>query len=704
MYFQKSKLSAQMRGGGGAALYIKALQKSARPQSLGRGAKLRFLAVFFMAGLMPVSVFAADPAPRLINTDSGINIVYPHANTLDEKKAQLRHAETRNAEVFNRLSECRNACVEDCLSSDSACSYDLCDQGQCQADRQEHEAYQRAVAQLTTAVQRAPRAETANADSTATSNAKSPRIIYGSHTDLASAQSAFTRAQTAFSQRSYHLNKCRESCLANCRSSGSSSCSNTACDQGQCKTPRQDYDETQRARDHYAQNVKNLKTAQTNRANQAMKGGTRSALQQVRESKENMGLYGWMGVGTTALLGYMSYTCCSSLMQNEPTGFKKLWAWIEDDFIEICAKPLEWVVAPVEAGFPAGLTIQSHISPAPGMNSMAGGAAQAAQGAGGGATAPAAGAESALPCTKLWCGIYVAGTVAAGLQTYKIFQQKNKLKTIEKALCEKNSETGACSDNSSENSQQMLAETPYCRENPSRCEEARCAIDPTSPSCNTESTGDIAQRLSSIYNWPEGRNPFGACDQTPSGTVCSAPARNAEQFELSPEEQALLDEAMGQHKSQQKAYLNNKGTAWMGVGTRALLDYQAKTPKEDLTAFTAGPEDLTAGVAASLTALPNRGGSHPDATARAPAQGLANQARTGSLSRQMDKSLNKYYQDGRGEDDPYQGRFVSFGPGKTPVGVKEDNLFLMQHRLYRKLSLTDTFLSHRPRALPQGSR
>ena len=689
---------------------------------------LRLLAVFLMTVWFSAQAVAENPSPRLINTDSGLTIVYPRVSALDEKRAQVRDAERRGALASNRLNDCRNSCLEDCLSSDSkSCSRNGCDQGQCQSDRQEHEAYQRAVAQLTAGVQRAAEegmatAETPGADSATSSSASEstaniesmlPFVI-----DIDEAKSALNSAQTAFSQRSYHLNKCRESCLANCRSSGSSSCSNTACDQGQCKTARQEYDRTGRALSHYRQNVKNLQTAQTNRANKAMKGGTQSALKQVRDSRKNMSLYGWMGVGTTALLAYMSYTCCNNIpgggagdagsgaatnvsanggapastgttgsnsggatdintwvknqgakldyLPKKEESFKKIWAYLPERFASVCAKPFQWAVP----------------------------YASAVEGA----------ATEILPCSNIWCGIYIAGTVAAGLQTYKIFQQKNKLRNIESALCEKNSETKACSGDSEENAQQMMAETPYCRENPANCQATQCAIDPSSPNCDARFAArqDMAQRLSSLYGaWPDGQNPFGTCDQTPEGPVCSSPVRNAGQFELSPEEQALLDEAMGQHLSQQTAYLNHKGAEPLGGGATAFSNHLKRAENnipsaynEHLAQFTAEPAGFTAGPGESLR--PQSG--------RALAQGSKSRGSAGLLSREMDKKLQEYYQDGRGENDPHQGRFTSFGPGNTPVGVKSDNLFLMQHRLYRRLSLGETFLSHRPKAGSQGSR
>lgn len=66
----------------------------------------------------------------------------------------------------------------------------------------------------------------------------------------------------------------------------------------------------------------------------------------------------------------------------------------------------------------------------------------------------------------------------------------------------------------------------------------------------------------------------------------------------------------------------------------------------------------------------------------------------GSLKREMDHILNKYYQDGRGQSDPYQGKFTQLGPSKTIVGHKDDNLFLMSHRLHRRMSSDQAFLSY----------
>ena len=66
----------------------------------------------------------------------------------------------------------------------------------------------------------------------------------------------------------------------------------------------------------------------------------------------------------------------------------------------------------------------------------------------------------------------------------------------------------------------------------------------------------------------------------------------------------------------------------------------------------------------------------------------------GSLKREMDNILNKYYQDGMGGNDPYRGKFTKFGPNKMPVGLEDDNLFLMSHRLHRRMSSDQAFLSY----------
>ena len=131
-----------------------------------------------------------------------------------------------------------------------------------------------------------------------------------------------------------------------------------------------------------------------------------------------------------------------------------------------------------------------------------------------------------LPCSQVWCPIYAGGAVVAGLQTVKMYKQRQKLKKIEESLCEKDAQTGVCSDSESgtQLAQTKWAEVPGCGGNSVRCQQTLCAIDPADPLCShrpgsqsyragltpppiDSSEKGLPDRLSTIYapqgGWPQ---------------------------------------------------------------------------------------------------------------------------------------------------------------------------------------------------------
>ena len=533
---------------------------------------------------------------------------------------------------------------------------------------------------------------------------------------------ALRSAEISLAQRSFHLQKCREACLTNCRSANTATCSKEMCDMGACRTAKQAYDVSKQV---HTTAVRNLERAQRqglinqNKAlagkNQTIKGGAKSALKHTKEARENMGLYVVMGVGTTALLTYMAYTCCSSAfggggggsgqnliepgegglvpglrikMKEDKTILKRFYAWLTGPGLEICSAPFGWAVPSAEA--------------------------------------------TGLPCSQVWCPVYAGGAVVAGLQTLKMYRQREKLKKIEESLCEKDAQTGVCSDSDSgtQLSQTKWAEVPGCEGDSERCQQTMCAIDPASPTCGPSSIktasankGDISslesglpQRLSMVYQpqggWPQNQNPYLSEKVKPR----SNPAAFRVVYNLTPSEERALDKALFEHKQQQQAYLSGMGAeAPEGIKISSLLgqkispeqaEIAGSGPTETETYFESEPAVAGQARAPSGSNMESGvlSGSPPPGpwTAGAPgavpstlsATAAPQKGKAGSLKREMDHILNKYYQDGRGQSDPYQGKFTEFGPNNAPVGLKEDNLFLMSHRLHRRMSSDQAFLSY----------
>ena len=521
-------------------------------------------------------------------------------------------------------------------------------------------------------------------------------------------------AEISLAQRSFHLNKCREACLTNCRASNSATCSQEMCDRGACKSAKQAYDVSKQV---HTTAVRNLERAQRqglinqNKAlagkNQTIKGGAKSALKHTKEARENMGLYVLMGVGTTALLSYMAYKCCTSPaafggeaaasadQEYDKTALERFYAWFTGTGLELCTAPLGWAVPSAEAE----------------------------------AT------ESALPCSKLMCPVYAGGAVVAGLQTLKMYRQRDKLKKIEESLCEKDAQTGVCSDSGSgtQLSQTKWAEIPGCGGDSDRCQQTMCAIDPASPSCGPSSIktasankGDISslesglpQRLSMVYQpqggWPQNQNPY-LSEKVKLPTIAT-PQVNRFVYDLTPSEKRALDNALHAHNQQQQAYLSGMGAeAPEGIKISSLFGQNinpqqqagiaVSDPAETETYFESEPAVAGQARAPSGSNMESGvlSGSPPPGPWTAGAPGAvpskiadsASQKRQkkGSLKREMDNILSRYYQDGMGQSDPYQGKFTEFGPNNAPVGLKEDNLFLMSHRLHRRMSSDQAFLSY----------
>ena len=376
-------------------------------------------------------------------------------------------------------------------------------------------------------------------------------------------------AEIELAKRSHHLQKCREACDRNCRASGASTCSQELCDMGVCKNAKQEWDARKQA---HTQAQQALQAAQRRQLinqnqslagkNQAIKGGSKSALKHTKEARKNMGLYAVMGVGTTALLTYMAYTCCTSpaafgyFEPEDKTALKRFYAWLTGTSLELCARPLQWAVPSAYAGTSAATAAApAATTAAPAATTAATAAAPAASGAGG------------LPCSKLMCPVYAGGAALAGLQTLKMFRQREKLKKIEESLCEKDAQTGVCSDSESgtQLEQTKWAEVPGCEGDSDRCQKTLCAIDPASSSCspggivfrsagNTSSVEDgLPERLSTIYapqgGWPQNQNPY--LSKEGYGQVGVGTSRRPVVYNLSPSEQQALDNALMAHNQQQ---------------------------------------------------------------------------------------------------------------------------------------------------------
>ena len=459
----------------------------------------------------------------------------------------------------------------------------------------------------------------------------------------------------------YHLSQCRRDCLSACRQEEDADCSQEQCDKGLCKTARGEHDRVQSSLQAAQRHLLELQTAKTSRENQALSKGTESALQHTRKAKKNMGLYIGMGVGTTALLTYMSYKCCSS---GAALGYLPEKGVFNAHFF----------LAGLSQAGKTCLSFADYIVPS------------------------AEATESILPCSTLMCGVYVAGAAAAGFQTYKMIKQKKKLSKIEKALSD-----GSSAYDPDEDSPPDFTNAPGCAEDPQKCHETYCAINTEHSSCRRPEPGavpppageggatayaisppgvDLRSRLSQIYapegGWPNGENPFDK-------------HRDFNTAHLSPEQKKEINQAMAAHNSQVQDWLQSMGAEPIEEFEPEFSLASAGFQEEDSPSSSSNsPSAAPAPSMPSFVAEPAGDGPLPSSSGKG--KKGKTKKKKGNLAKQMNAMLQKYYGQGSVKKDPYADQSVPVGASGTPVGAKNDNIFLRSHRRHQALIKSGAFV------------
>ena len=110
------------------------------------------------------------------------------------------------------------------------------------------------------------------------------------------------------------LESCRKSCVEKCEGScKSSSCQCTAdkCDSGECLSQKEKHDREEQTLNNFKTSLAELE-GQKDAGNGLTEGSdNESPLNQVRKEKNDQGLYGILGAGTTAYLGYKAKQACT---------------------------------------------------------------------------------------------------------------------------------------------------------------------------------------------------------------------------------------------------------------------------------------------------------------------------------------------------------------------------------------------------------
>ena len=389
---------------------------------------------------------------------------------------------------------------------------------------------------------------------------------------------------------------CRKTCkVKNCPSNivCIDSPSDEECDKKYCHTQKLNYETHKKKLDDMISARNEHKKLKTEEA-------SKSPLEQVQKKKKETNLLAYVGVGTTAFLGYKAKTTCSS-----------------------CC----WVTHPSCCG---------------------------------------------------QCAMLLGMTAAAGLQTKAMFGKKNELGETAQALCTTVNDP-SCSDYDSDNpNNDDSIYPPGCQGLQANCDRLepildpfKCAPgdvnclkkedpkDPTNTLAGDTFVEDLFDTLKPQKGWPKGKSPLS------DSSLAETKAFNYNK--LTPAQKKQAQKIM--------ANLNKKNTDFLekhGVGD---------SNEEDLGILAQNDTNLNKGLSANFNKIAG------DESSRSPSDNMVSSTKPkSSIADQMKEMLKKMH--GMAGDSKKGIGFLgdkSVLIGSDSVGVREDNIFMMVHRMNRKL-------------------
>ena len=464
-----------------------------------------------------------------------------------------------------------------------------------------------------------------------------PEALISSHAQRE--QSLYNEAirdkEASVQQMRNKWNSCRTTCKASCRTQcvgGSSldhqnclsSCTDEKCDSGQCYAQKLNYETHKKKLDDMNQSQNEFeKSKQEPESN--------SPLRQVQSKKKKTNLLAYVGVGTTAFLGYKAKTTCSS-----------------------CC----WTSHPSCCG---------------------------------------------------QCSILIGMATAAGVQTATMFQKKDELGRTADAMCSTANDPSCQSeDGGSEEKDEdfdlglvggcQLTSTQQCIDTYLAVNPPEGECPPDQPNCKSQQslsgpdmpgggypggfgslTGndDFSNRLGNAFKpkggWPNGENPF-------VGT---------ERFDynkLSPKQKKMADSVMADLNKKNKAFLDKHGLSSPSEG----MGGTAGESMEIAGGLDGKGAGSSSGVPAKFQEMAD--GSRSIAGSEDNTAGRG-KPKTNSIAEQMQDMLKKMH----GMADGSKGGSGHLGDksvlvGNDNVGVREDNIFMMVHRMNRKLDGQSRFI------------
>ncbi|MCZ0932710.1 MAG: hypothetical protein OXJ52_06135 [Oligoflexia bacterium] len=306
------------------------------------------------------------------------------------------------------------------------------------------------------------------------------------------------------------------------------------------------------------------------------------------------------------------------------------------------------------------------------------------------------------------CALLIGMATAAGIQTKKMFDKKDDLGETAQAMCADANDPGCTEDDGGNNNEPPIM-PPGCEEvPPGTCETINPIVNPPpsecppeDPDCETEKpkspgpampgpgsgpgslTGDtpsptpesaIPKKLGEVFSppggWPEGENPW---------TETTAFDYN----KLTPGQKKQMGAIMADLNKKNKAFLDKQGltggdTAYGGgVDSDETLGSTGLNGKGGVGST--GSSGVSAGFGKSVDGSRSVAGSEDSMAG-------TGKPKANSIAEQMKAMLNKMKGVGgsKGDGLGYLGdksRLV----GSDYVGVREDNIFMMVHRMNRKL-------------------
>ena len=378
--------------------------------------------------------------------------------------------------------------------------------------------------------------------------------------------------------------------------------------------------------------LKRMKEAQKKAKDREGQKAGNDPLSQVKKQKKDTGLYAVMGVGTTVFLGYKAKTCCAQCTGSNPS------------------------------------------------------------------------------CCGM-CPVWVGMTGLAGAQTMKMFKKKKDLGKTVRDLCT-STKPGDCDTDDDGDNEKTPPEftAPFCSDNPDKClpiynmmNEGCLPSDPDYPECDggkdkktqlnmqgppgpggfSELTGDehnpkntdpasLFTDLANNFGWPDDiENPFSPTNTKPF-----------DYNTLPPHKKKMADNIMADINKQNKDYMDKMG---LGAGS----DFEDDDLSEG--GVGSGTGALKGAVSANFPVKADNGSR---SLAGNDNQKRGKKKKANSIADQMKAMLAKM--NGMGGSQANGAGHLgdkSVLIGNDNVGVREDNIFMMVHRMNRKLEGNSRFIN-----------